>query len=422
MKRFFLFSIILSALSYQLNAQCDILPTADGHFLNTSFVSSDTLVLCSGDSLYVENSNSSHNNGGTGGFLSYSWSIGNQSHVSTVDSIIPFYVSSPGHYSVFFSVQDDSSCWSTPEKLILEVIQAPIFTLNPIDPICSGDDTMVVIDPSSFNLIIPQTQSLTVTNCLPDLTGFPQETPYFITTFGPGVISSANDISLCLDFEHSYLGDFILEIKCPNGQSVTLHNQQGGGANLGLPVIGGIDCFDNNTYGQPLHYCFDNLSTQTVGDWANANFGTSPVPSGSYKTLDSLSNLEGCPMNGTWTVVFTDNVGGDDGSIHGFSIGISGTSGIEINFPSHPDSSFWDMADPAIINLDNNLDSATILANQSSDTLIYTVINNFGCTYSFEQIINPTYLIFDSLNITDLLCYGDSNGIATPYISNGLGD
>ena len=42
--------------------------------------------------------------------------------------------------------------------------------------------------------------------------------------------------ALHVNMEHSYLGDLVISFICPNGQSLTVHQQGGAGTYLGIPV------------------------------------------------------------------------------------------------------------------------------------------------------------------------------------------
>ena len=48
-------------------------------------------------------------------------------------------------------------------------------------------------------------------------------------TSGTTITNSNQILSMCLDMEHTFMGDLVISIACPNGQSVILHQQGGGG-------------------------------------------------------------------------------------------------------------------------------------------------------------------------------------------------
>ena len=58
------------------------------------------------------------------------------------------------------------------------------------------------------------------------------------TQFIPGqTIASAADAidNFFINFEHSFMGDLTITFECPNGQSIMVHQQGGGGTFLGVP-------------------------------------------------------------------------------------------------------------------------------------------------------------------------------------------
>lgn len=102
------------------------------------------------------------------------------------------------------------------------------------------------------------------------------------------------------------MGDIVLSLTCPNGQTIVFHQQGGGGT-----FLGDANDMDNNANpvaGTCWNYCWSPNSTQ--GTWVeNAQFGTTPnvMPSsqgtslipGTYTSLQPFTNLMGCPLNVT---------------------------------------------------------------------------------------------------------------------------
>lgn len=145
----------------------------------------------------------------------------------------------------------------------------------------------------------------------------------------PGLqITSADDIvHFFVNMEHSYLGDLVIRFICPNGQIMTLHNQGGGGAYMGVPV-------DNNALPFSAGVGYDYW-------WApNAPFGTlvqesqavSSLPSGIYSATGSWTSLIGCPVQGSWTLEIMDLWMSDNGFLFSWGIGFSNT--LEANCPT----------------------------------------------------------------------------------------
>ena len=58
------------------------------------------------------------------------------------------------------------------------------------------------------------------------------------SAYGTAVVDSSTNLGFFVNMEHSYMGDLIITYTCPNGQSITVHEQGGGGTNLGVPDQG----------------------------------------------------------------------------------------------------------------------------------------------------------------------------------------
>ena len=194
------------------------------------------------------------------------------------------------------------------------------------------------------------------------------------------VIQNVSEIaSVCINFEHSYIGEYTIELICPNGQSSYLKESGGNSGMNGYPY-GGYDHNDydgvqecdslDNMYGVGLEYCFSrNQGYQLVNDeqansvtvaqnylFCNAykdtvtvNFNEITEPfygagnSPFTKTFDTkhpsdrankkdyyrpeydFSGLEGCPINGTWFIQITDRYAIDNGWFFDWSMDIETT-------------------------------------------------------------------------------------------------
>ena len=56
------------------------------------------------------------------------------------------------------------------------------------------------------------------------------------------------------------MGDLVIIVECPNGQSQVLHQQGGGGTQIGEPnEDDNVDCNDPLTQGVPYNYCFTQI-------------------------------------------------------------------------------------------------------------------------------------------------------------------
>jgi hypothetical protein len=158
--------------------------------------------------------------------------------------------------------------------------------------------------------------------------------------------------------EHTYMGDLVVQVECPNGTIITLHQQGGGGTFLGVPdEDDDVDCLNGTGQGTPINYCFTPGATDTWVEWVNAQPGWGlTLPGGDYEPIDPLAGLMGCPLNGVWNLIVTDNWGADDGTVFGWGLNFDPALYPPVTeFTPHvgdqADSSFWAAGDPFITNM-----------------------------------------------------------------------
>ncbi|MBI1289479.1 MAG: T9SS type B sorting domain-containing protein [Flavobacteriales bacterium] len=172
------------------------------------------------------------------------------------------------------------------------------------------------------------------TLALPDGTGATYSTSINITGFPAlGTLTNVSDFQgICITMEHSWLSDLDIELSCPNGQTVLLEgsfptSQTGASVFLG-------DANDNDSItpvpGTGFEYCWNTnpmygtMETEAgLGNTVIVSQGVA-LPAGSYSSVDPLSGLLGCPLNGDWTITVTDNFAIDNGFIFDWNIGLSG--------------------------------------------------------------------------------------------------
>ena len=167
-------------------------------------------------------------------------------------------------YLVQLFVTDDNGCGNT-NLIDLQVLVAtiPTFIGFPGDTtLCLGESASYSINPNTYEVLWNGFSGIVTIEdgCLPDtLLGVSQDVEIMQTGFVPGsTLQNVNDLeSLCFDLEHSFMGDLVILVQCPNGQTQILHQQGGGGTQLGVPVqLDNVDCSDPTTQGTPFTYCF----------------------------------------------------------------------------------------------------------------------------------------------------------------------
>jgi len=310
----------------------------------------------------------------------------------------------------------------------VRVSQIPIFAgTGPLeDSVCLGENTNLiggVTAQDTVGVTVPGGEyqvggifaGLTF---LPDGAGQQYETSIGISGFDQTTLitSAANFDQLCLDIEHSYIGDIEITLTCPNGTTVSIMNAYNqtpfgwtalvpGGCGNGIGTFLGNDTnIDGGAPGSPVwSYCFSPTNA-TLGTICAENTAGNTIPNdytagginlpnattgnniamdtnGVYLPDGNFNDFIGCPVNGNWTITVQDNQGIDDGYIFQW--------GIYFNAALYPEtegyqntlvSDFW-TADPTIISGQNDT-LITIQPDVTGNTFYtYNVTDNFGCAY-----------------------------------------
>ncbi len=135
---------------------------------------------------------------------------------------------------------------------------------------------------------------------------------------------TVTDVNAQVDIDHTYVGDLDIVLTAPGGASVTLLDRPGS-------PTSGNGCGDNN-----MSVLFDDESISGV-DLENHCAGSDPWYVGDALPVAPLSIFDALQTAGTWSLTVTDNAGGDDGTIVGWSLEICFDSG-----PVLPDEIFQD--------------------------------------------------------------------------------
>ncbi|MDA8572842.1 proprotein convertase P-domain-containing protein, partial [Flavobacteriaceae bacterium] len=391
------------------------------------------ILVCPGEEITLTGSGTFSEPGGGDG-ATYQWETGDGTVIDGQTATFSF--DEPGVYVANLNVWDTNTsifpegCRNT--NLINQIIKVsttPDFTgTRPaLNPLCYGDTTTItpVVTPTPyFNECTPPESEVTF---LPDGSGVSYETSIIVDCFESD--QTLDDISqlveICLELEHSYLGDLDIEIISPTGQIVVLQNQGGGSANLGIPwATSTVDGESTNTTpGEGSLYCFvpdDSYPTLVDGIESGGSFpsGDGPgeytdsfVPAGTYSSDESLDGLIGSSLNGSWTIRITDNIGADNGYIFSWSLSFDPTiQPPNLSFTPEIVSGYWD-DDPTIT--DTNGDTITIAPDTDGQfCYTYTAVDNFDCEYSYEVCVDVLpEIIYDTP--TDLFICDQP---APPYI------
>ena len=262
----------ISDSGWQANISCQTPPSecqTISAVLDSAFPEPDEdgyIQVCVGEEITLSGSGQFSEPGGGLG-AAYQWETGDGSTMS--GQTATFSLHEPGVYVANLNVWDTNTstypegCQNT--NLINQIIQVsttPDFTGTAAasDQICFGDTTTLtpVVTPTAYlNECTPPESVLTF---LPDGSGVSYETSIIVDCFeSDQTLDDINQlVEICLELEHSYLGDLDIEIISPSGQVVFLQNQGGGSANLGVPwATSTVDGQSTNTTpGEWFVYCF----------------------------------------------------------------------------------------------------------------------------------------------------------------------
>ncbi len=309
----------------------------------------------------------------------------------------------PGQYVVQLTITDDNGCTNT-NLVDLQVFvgTTPLFTgTTPDLSVCQGGtiDLIGVVAPVTWSAL--PTIDFGAGVYLPDNVGQTFSSQLTYDFFPPGsTLTNVNDLlGICVDMEHSFMGDLVISISCPNGQSVVLHQQGGGGTYIG----GAIWNDDANPQpGTCWNYCWSpnaSLGTFAASSVAGVTMigGTPPgdalIP-GTYSSVNPLNALVGCPLNGTWTFSVTDLWGFDNGFLCSWNINFDPSLFPDlVQFTpvigNTPDSMSW--SGPNVV-LDPNDPAVAQVTPTVPGSYDYTfsVTDNFGCTHDTTITLTVT--------------------------------
>ena len=319
----------------------------------------------------------------------------------------------PGGYYVQLFLKDTLGCKSS--NLLSQRVRVspkPSFALaNAFETtICAGDTiqlSAIVSDSAGTNNLlvtggisgfsIDGTRSDSL--ALPDGTGIPYETSLVFTEFSPGqTLTNIDDLDgICVNMEHSWMRDLEIQITCPNGTSVILHNHPGP---IGSQVFLGIPN-DNDNFnpipGSGYDYCWTPEATNANWiQYANTVLGGSgTLPAGDYQSFQPLTNLLGCPLNGEWTLTVTDLWAIDNGYI--FSWGIDFNDQLYPNVEQFEQTFVswqWQNHPTIFQNFQDSILASPVNAGTAS--YVFAVTDGFGCVW--DTALQVTVLPFTHPN------------------------
>lgn len=351
----------------------------------------------------------------------FTWSLGNGEVVDEVGlRQVAAYYRDLDCYDVILGIEDERGCKSTLlETVRVRLAQNPIKTLFDLQTMCNTDSLLVNVGYEGENGTITlkkiefektKTQVNNVRTFVPDGKCPPDNSDCFTAKVnfddfpaGRAVTDKGDICSICVNAEHSFMGDCTYAIICPSGSKGYLKRKTqiegedpytGGGSGkfLGIPYGGNNDgSWDNssekcdslaNMYGYGWNYCWTRNPEYSIVTYQGAQsgiavpdhtvtvshtFGVIPAPfyragetcgtvtssntqdssdhdakSGYYLPASDFNDLVGCPLNGEWGMEFCDTWGADNGWIFSFSLDICGiSSGAGCEYQVGLDSLVW---------------------------------------------------------------------------------
>lgn len=337
--------------------------------------------------------------------------------------------SEPGAFPVYLTVEDTANDCEQTTYVVVMLGTTPLFTgtASSVDTACARETF------SLFGIVHPTTW-----------TGFPvavdEDPPVHISSgilyessldfdvFGDGVeILSQSDFDrICVFVEHVDQSHLRFELEAPDGNVLMLKNFGGATANLGEPVV-----WNDHIPGRAYAYCFSpepqygkmSETTPQFHDYTdtagNYYFNALYLPEGNYTPFESLNQLAGSTLNGTWTMRVEDQAAETSGHIFGWSLLFDGMF--------YPDSLIFT---PEIVQEQWYKNGSPITGNPASafieepglHTFRFEVLDNFGCLYDTTVTVTiqplPRAEIVSEIEIP--ICEGDSTLLTViPIDSDG---
>ena len=295
--------------------------------------------ICNGECIKLHGHGEYESSSGASDTTStFTWVMGDNTTYSDVNlTTVEHCYSEPGCYEVSLSIKDQlGNVSSIYVNAKVRIAINPIKTISPIETICSNDSVLLIaaFDDSIGQLSLTHlAHRSSVSHEYDAKTFIPDgpncavecyEAPVTFSEFPVGqTIQSAEEIcSICINYEHSYMGDYRLSIICPNNsqsvlkyaddyhdpifddytlsQSLPYGSYGGGSIYAGIPYGGyndyswdgsyGSQYCDTayNMYGDGRNYCFSRSGDYTLVDGRAAD-----VPQYNQSTPTYLGNDDG---------------------------------------------------------------------------------------------------------------------------------
>lgn len=198
---------------------------------------------------------------------------------------------------------------------------------------------------------------------------------------------------ICLNIEHSFMGDLTIHFVTPSSDTITLLEDQNGtgvgnglgGTFFGEPIDPGVGP------GVGYQYCWTPTATQTMHEQypSMVTTFTETIDNGdgtftndyAAYPANPFSNAVGSSINGDWEIIVIDTWGSDDGYIFGWNFDLCTDQAESISYVD----SFWVSPNypTSIVDAANNSSSTEIegVVPDGVQTYEYHVVDNKGCEW-----------------------------------------
>ncbi|MEZ4854600.1 PKD domain-containing protein [Flavobacterium sp.] len=355
----------------------------------------DIIKICVGDQVTFNGSGTFETSSAG---ATYTWDFDNGDTLS--GETVTYTFTSSGVFIVNLLINDPLNCVNSNRiNQVVQVSDPPTINFSTLQTrICKGQELEITATIPPQNYSYECTPPVAGVTFLPDGSGVSYQTSILVDCYeANATLTNINQIvGVCLNMEHSYLGDLQIEIISPTGASTILKSYGSGG---GGTFLGDANDAASGIPGPGIgfDYCFapTGTTTLTAGPTTPVNSfppGGNAVQPGTYLPTGSFNALLGSPLNGFWTIKVTDNLQVDDGYI--FSWGINFDPSLtppDLTFSPTIESESWS-SDPTIVTTNNNV--ITVASNTPGFyTYTYTATNSFGCTtvsdITIEVVDNP---------------------------------
>lgn len=368
--------------------------------------------------------------------VEYAWSF--DDGISGFGPIVSHtYLSSEGTgFSPSLVVTDENGCESQAVIGFVIVSGSPeILIVIPLDPVCPNSSFNVNTFPEGGGFSWSP-EILTIEAIVPNEDEFVCSELVIDLPFAGETLACAGDMQVSIDIEHNWVGDIGIWLISPDGTIVTLHESNAGDIDtnpflscepttvVSATAQGDILAEPQNLNGEYVFVSpINDPDIQTLEDVLVDNPGSnSIIPPGMYQSASSLVNLQGSPINGTWTLIVQDFWACGPFSdippcatpdafpianIENWSIQFGDC---DLGFDIKQDSLYYLLDGESVGSANGG--STTIDSPSEGGTYEYQVVyvDEFGCEYS------ETFLV-EVLPVDDEICGGESPNIAELELS-----